>query len=189
MKHNSALHHRRSIRLKGYDYSQNGAYFVTICTRNKESLFGNVTDGKMQLEKAGLLVESLWLETATIRNDISLDEYVVMPNHIHGIIIINRRGTLQRAPTQESFGSPTLDSIPTIIRLFKSTVTKQINIIRHTPRSPVWQRGYYEHVIRNRQSLAKIRKYIINNPLTWDLDKENPFYIEENGITKRARVS
>ena len=171
MSYNPEIHHRHSIRLKEYDYTQSGAYFITICTYNREFLFGNIIDGTMRLNEFGLLVESEWLKTAEIRGNVSLDEYVVMPNHIHGIIIINRRGMGHRAPTKESFGKPLPGSIPTIIRSFESTVTKQINKIRRTPGSPIWQRNYYEHVIRDEEELGAIRRYINENPLNWDLDR------------------
>jgi REP element-mobilizing transposase RayT len=107
---------------------------------------------------------------------VSLDEYIIMPNHIHLILIIDNpgRGTACRAPTVERFGSPVHGSVPTIIRSFKSAVTKQINQKRDTPGMPVWQRNYFERVLRNKTELNRIRQYIINNPLQWDIDKENP---------------
>ena len=164
---------RKSIRLKNYDYSQPGAYFITICTHNREMLFGKIVDGEMVLNAFGEIVAHEWVTTQTMRENIIIDAWVVMPNHIHGIIII-RRGTRRRAPTTEQFGQPTHNSIPTIIRGFKSTVTKQINGLRHTPGAKIWQRNYYEHVIRNDDDLAEIREYIANNPLQWHLDRENP---------------
>lgn len=132
----------------------------------------------MRLNRYGEIVNSEWLKTINMRRNLMLDAYIIMPNHIHGIIFISdfdsRRGTLQRAPTFERFGKPVSNSIPTIIRLFKSSVTKQINALRGTPEMPVWQRNYYEHVIRNEDDLSEIREYILNNPLKWDLDSENP---------------
>lgn len=174
--------HRKSIRLKGYDYSQEGAYFITICTYNRECILGNVVNGKMQLNKYGEIVETEWLRTAKMRDNVELDVYIIMPNHLHGILFIvdKCRGTMHRAPTTnhipkyESFGKPVSGSIPTIIRGFKSAVTKQINEIRHIADVPVWQRNYYEHIIRYEEELNKIREYIINNPLKWELDIENP---------------
>ncbi|WP_036199620.1 transposase [Meiothermus ruber] len=182
MKYNPDKHHRRSVRLKGYDYTQAGAYFITICAQNRECLFGDVVDGEMRLNEIGLIVRDEWLKTAILRPSVVLDEYVVMPNHIHGVIIItddcrgtlHGRGTLQRAPTIEQFGKPTSNSIPTIVRLFKSATTKRINEHRGTPGMPVWQRNYYEHIIRNDASLNRIRQYIVNNPIKWGLDRENP---------------
>ena len=174
MKFDPDKYHRHSIRLKGYDYSQSGAYFITICAHNWECLLGTIVDEQMMLNDYGRLVETEWMITANIRNNAELDAFVAMPNHIHGIIRIARRGTLQRAPTRESFGNPISDSIPTIIRLFKSTVTKQINRLRDTAGAPVWQRNYYEHVVRDKDDLFQIRRYIVYNPAKWDLDQDNP---------------
>ncbi len=172
MKYNHDQHHRRSIRLQGYDYSQNGAYFVTICTHSRECLFGGIIDGQMVMNNRGMTAHDEWVKTVEMRENIELDEFVVMPNHIHGIIVIHDgRGTMHRAPTAEQFGKPTSKSIPTIIRGLKSAVTKRINGIRKTPGFPVWQRNYYEHIIRDEQSMEKIREYIVNNPLNWERDE------------------
>lgn len=140
---------RRSIRLKCYDHAQLGAYFVTICTWNRAILFGHAMNGEMHLNEAGEVVREQWLRTAKVRPNVELDTFVIMPNHLHGTIVIHEqcRGTLQRAPTQtERFAQPTSNSIPAIVRLFKSAATVRINIQRGTPGTPVWQRGYYEHV-------------------------------------------
>ncbi len=171
--------HRKSIRLKEYDYSQVGAYFVTICTYNRKCILGNINNGKMQLNKYGEIIETEWLKTAEMRNNVELDIHIIMPNHLHGIMFIVSRGTMHRAPTNyipkyESFGKPVSNSIPTIIRGFKSSVTSKINKMRNTPGASVWQRNYYEHVIRYEEELNKTREYIVNNPLKWDLDIENP---------------
>ncbi|MDQ1327561.1 MAG: REP-associated tyrosine transposase [Candidatus Poribacteria bacterium] len=178
MKYDPDKHHRRSIRLKGYDYSQSGAYFITICTHDKKSLFGKIIDGNMVLNEFGKIVNDEWIKTEQIRKNVKIDEYMVMPNHLHGIIIINddRRDTLMRVQS-ESFGKPVSGSISTIIRGFKSATTKQINEFR-TPQMSVWQSNYYEHVIRNDDDLNDVREYIINNPLKWDLDRENPINIK-----------
>lgn len=169
-------HRRCSICLKGYDYSQNGAYFITISTHRKQNLFGEIIDEEIKLNEFGRIVEDEWLRTAKMRSNIVLDEFVVMPNHVHGIVIIQRecRGTLQRAPTFEEFGQLTSDSIPSIIRGFKSAVTKRINELRQTLRIPVWQCNYYEHAIRDENDLDSIREYIRYNPLKWAEDEENP---------------
>jgi REP element-mobilizing transposase RayT len=177
MLKNSNRHHRHSVRLSDYDYSQAGAYFVTICTHNKESIFGDVVNGEMQLNEYGRLVEAEWIKTADIRDNIELDTFVIMPNHFHGILTIvvdYCGGTVQRAPKLERFGKPTSGSLPTIVRYFKSAVTRRINELRGTPYVPIWQRNYYEHVIRNENDLDEIREYIVNNPAKWDLDSENP---------------
>ena len=183
MKGHSEEHYRRSIRLRGYDYSQMGAYFVTICTRDKKCLFGRIVDGKMVLNRFGEVARDEWNETANIRRNVELDEYVIMPNHLHGIIVISdsRGGTRPRASTVESFGKPIPSSLPTIVRGYKAAVTRRIGDLQKTrKRTPVWQRNYYEHIIRNEEDLRKAREYIINNPLKWELDKENPANLERN---------
>ena len=178
MKQNPVLHHRRSIRLKDYDYSQQGTYFVTVCTYNRKCNLGKVINDEVQLNKYGHIVENEWIKIADIRKNVELDTYVIMPNHLHGILLItDSRGTEHRAPTVEQFGKPVSGSLPTIIRSFKSTVTKQINRLRNTPGSPVWQRNYYEHIIRNEDGLNRIRGYIINNTIQWQFDRENPRHI------------
>ena len=163
MKFNPAIHHRKSIRIKGYNYAQDGAYFVTICTHNRHRLFGDITT-EMVLNPFGIVVGDAWQNTSVIRPGILLDEFVIMPNHIHGIIII-RRGVLQYAPTP-IFQSPS-QTIGAIIRGFKSSTTKQINQMRRKPGLPVWQRNYHEHIIRNEEELHRIREYIITNAQNW----------------------
>lgn len=176
--HELPLHSRKSIRLKGYDYSQTGAYFVTICTYNRKCNLGKVINDEVQLNKYGHIVENEWIKTADIRKNVELDRYVIMPNHLHAIIMLNCRGVLQYAPTDTSgkLQSPS-QTVGSIIRGFKSTVTKQINQLRNTPGSSVWQRNYYEHIIRNEDGLNRIREYIINNPIQWQFDRENPHNI------------
>ncbi len=188
MKYDPGQRHRRSIRLHGYDYTQAGACFITVCTHNRECLFGDVVDGEMRLNEIGLIVQDEWMKTAVLRPCVVLDAFVVMPNHVHGIIVLTGdcRGTLQRAPTDhraptahgthtiEQFGKPTSNSIPTIVRLFKSAATKRINEYRRTLGVPIWQRNYYEHVIRSEESLKRIREYIVHNPSRWAMDQGNP---------------
>lgn len=193
---------RRSIRLKEYDYSRAGYYYITICTHNREHLFGNIEHGAMRHNDIGKIALNEWTRTPELRPNISLDAFVIMPNHLHGIIIINgvigeksrndnfpihgdffhRTGTVHSAPTAptssapkenpvyEQFGKPTSNTIPTIIRGFKATVTKQVNILRETPGEPVWQRNYYEHIIRDEKSYYAIAEYIKKNPLRWEED-------------------
>jgi len=166
-------HHRRSVRLKGHDYAQPGAYFVTVCTRDRECLLGEVVDGEMRLNEYGMAVREEWLKTAELRETVELDACTIMPNHMHGIIVItNGKGTARRAPT-ERFGKPVADSIPTIMRAFKSASTKHINVIRRTPGTPVWLRNYYEHIIRNDDELKAIRQYILSNPANWTADENH----------------
>lgn len=126
MTYDPDRHHRRSIRLKGYDYSRAGAYFITICTYNKECILGNVINSEMQPNEYGMIIENEWVKTAEIRSNIIIDKYMAMPNHVHGIIIIldDGRDTGHRVPTCEQFGRPTSNSIPTIIRSFKAVTKK-----------------------------------------------------------------
>jgi REP element-mobilizing transposase RayT len=179
--HASPLHRRRSIRLKGYDYTRAGAYFVTICTKDRTCLFGDVADGVMRLNQMGHIVRQCWLAIPEHFPHVLLDEFVVMPNHVHGIIVIMathivgaRHAVPQQFGKPEQFAKPVPGSIPTIVRSFKSAATKRINHHRGTPGAPVWQRDYFEHIIRNDESLNRIREYILNNPLQWALDRENP---------------
>ena len=182
---NPDKHERRSIRLRDYDYSQAGAYFVTICTYNKVCLFGKVVDGEMQLNECGRVVEEEWVKTAEIRKNVELNEFIIMPNHIHGIIVINESnvGATCRSPKGEGTSplpkGPGSASLGAIISGFKSAATKRINELRDTPNTPLWQRNYYEHVIRNEDDLNEIREYIVNNPLKWHLDSENPNNVGE----------
>ncbi len=181
----SQNHHRRSIRLQGYDYAQAGAYFITVCTQNRHHLFGKIIDGKMALNDVGGIVADEWMKTAEIRNNIKLDEWVIMPNHFHGILIIESRstGTARRAPTDarrpptrtptEQFGKPVSGSLPTIIRSFKSAVTKRVNEIRNMPGAKLWQRNYWEHIIRNENEYHRIAQYIHDNPAKWENDRLN----------------
>ncbi|MDI6839800.1 MAG: transposase [bacterium] len=154
---------RKSIQLKGYDYSQSRAYFVTVCIHNKECLLGNIADGQMQLNEYGHIVVECWNTISDHFNNVQLDGSVMMPNHIHGILMIvdNCRDTPCHVSTGEQFGKPTRGSLPTIIRSFKSVVTKRINEMRNISCIPIWQSRYYEHIIRNEKSLNKIREYII----------------------------
>jgi REP element-mobilizing transposase RayT len=185
-------YHRHSLRIKNYNYSIPGAYFITICTYLKENLLGYISDGKIELKVLGKITAREWLKTFQIRKNIKLDGYVIMPNHFHGIIIVTDnnghnalcpyknnqinvtcRGTMNRAHHYESFGRPISGSIPTIVRLFKSAVTREIKGLDYPLLYSIWQRNYYEHIIRNENELNQIREYIQNNPLRWEYDREN----------------
>ena len=175
MAYDSDKHHRRSIRLRAYDYAQAGAYFVTICTQGRRCLFGDVLADETRLTEAGRIVQECWDGLPQHFPDVQLDEFVVMPNHVHGIVVVDRRrGTACRAPTGERFGRPEPGSLPTIIRSFKSAATKRINDTRRSLRQTVWQRGYFERVIRDEKELDHVRQYIRYNPMSWQDDKENP---------------
>ena len=181
---------RQSSRLHGYDYAQPGGYFITICTHNRACVFGDVVDGHMQLSNCGRIVSEEWIRTGEIRENIELDTFVVMPNHFHAIALIveEHSGTVRHASTwtpvvDSSVGAtcrspipkgPAARSIAAVIAGFKSATATRINQLRGTSGARVWQRGYYEHVIRNEADLQEIREYIANNPLEWDLDEDNP---------------
>lgn len=192
--YNSHRHHRRSIRLKGYDYSQAGLYFITICCQDMICRFGQVENDTMVLNEYGQIAYDEWMKTPEIRPNVKLHEFVVMPNHIHGIIQLLDigRGELH-SPDDNELHSPddneshssddnrgvcktplrgTSQTIGAIVRGYKSSVTKQINLLRafDTP-IKLWQRNYHDHIIRNEQSYHRISEYIKNNPAKWDDDK------------------
>jgi len=183
MKFNPYADHRRSIRLPGYDYSQNGAYSITICTHKSQNLFGDMDGDKVQLNDFGLIVKTEWLRSSEIRKELSPDIFIVMPNHFHGIVIIKHDGNPGRGvwPYAPTLHGTLPSSISSFVQGFKSTVTHQINEIRHTHGSPVWQRNYYEHVIRNEEDLNRIREYIEYNPARWSEDEENPSSTKKPG--------
>ena len=177
MPYNPEIHHRRSIRLQGYDYAQEGAYFLTVCTHERECLFGKITDGEMHLNDAGLIVAEEWLKTPVIRAEIELDEWVVMPNHFHGIAVITDAGATNRHGAKKVKGRPPVapagpkpKSVGAMMSGFKSSVTGHVNAYRQTPGSEVWQRNYWDHIIRNETELTTLRKYIRTNPARWQQD-------------------
>ena len=182
-----ARHHRRSIRLKSYDYAHMGAYFVTMVTQGRVCLFGGVRDGQMQWSEYGGMVHHQWHELPKHYAHLALDAFVVMPNHVHGIIVLTGGDPavatamavvgagLKPAPTVPRIGRHGLSEI---VRAFKTFSARRINAHRNAPGVPVWQRNYYEHIIRNEESLNRIRQYITDNPLQWSNDVENPERIE-----------
>jgi REP element-mobilizing transposase RayT len=205
-RYNPDKHHRRSIRLQGHDYTQAGAYFVTIVTHNREPLFGDVVDGEMALNAYGRVAATIWQRVPRHFPHVQLDEWTVMPNHVHGIIVItdttHRRGDAFLVRHSDDFGTahgelsiapqvpdgecvaPTAErAIPTgppsgslgaIVGNFKSVTSRRINRMRKTPGVPIWQRNYYERIIRNERELNAIRQYIYDNPAHWLNDAENP---------------
>jgi putative transposase len=200
-------HHRRSIRLKGYDYSQEGAYYVTIVTWQREFLFGNIVNQEMILSPYGEIVQKWWNEIPVHFPNVETDAFMIMPNHIHGIIyILDGRGTAsypQGVPVPRDDGENTIsknndmsgtnlggetpplrtfDGIPTlgqIIAYFKYQSTKEMNGIENTGTiTKFWQRNYYEHIIRDDKDLQNKTDYIEANPLLWDEDDENPVNVK-----------
>ena len=175
---------RRSIRLKGYDYSSEGAYFVTICTEYWKFDFGNIVENKMKLTRIGEIAKQYWFKIPEHFKNVKLDEFVVMPNHVHGIIIIennigirekNNVGVQNFEPLQKKnkYQHIIPKSLGSIIRAYKSAVTMWCNKDNNANYFR-WQRNYYEHIIRNNQELNKIRDYIIKNPEKWEFDRNNP---------------
>jgi REP element-mobilizing transposase RayT len=172
MKYNPDIHHRRSIRLRGYDYTQAGAYFVTACAHARECLFGEIVEGEMRLNAYGQIALECWQAILDHCAHVNLDAFVVMPNHVHGILLlVDDAAKSLHLSTQERFGKPVAGSLPTIVRLYKAAVTRHINELRNTPGAPVWQRNYYEHIIRDQASLDRIRAYIASNPSRWEPDQ------------------
>jgi REP element-mobilizing transposase RayT len=195
MPYDPTRHHRRSIRLKGYDYSQAGAYFITLCTQDRACLFGKVVNGEMRLNDAGRMVLAEWNRLPERFPHLVLDAFVVMPNHVHGILVITDPAptvgaTLVVAPTVSAPNAGTMGAVPNtgatlvvaptvgnIIGAFKSRVT--VEYIRGVKtsgwppfRGRLWQRNYYEHIIRNERALNAIRQYIMENPRRWQMDRE-----------------
>lgn len=168
---------RKTTRLRDYDYSQPGFYFITICTQDHRNLLGEIVDGEMQLNAVGETVECWW-QRLPERYHVQLDCYVVMPNHFHGVVVIpdeDGTGAHIDAETGAHIGAP----LQQIVRWFKTMTTNEYlrGVKTHHWRpfeKRLWQRNYYEHVIRGDKDLAAIREYICNNPLKWELDSENP---------------
>lgn len=170
MNYDPERHHRRSVRLKDYDYASNGAYFVTLCTAGRICLFGKVRDGAVDLSEAGQIAHDAWLASEKIRHEVVLDEFIVMPNHVHGIILILDVGADGVRPDEHA-GSLRPKSLSTFVSGFKSTVTRQINELRKTPDAPVWQRSFHDRVLRNEREVQARRMYIANNPVRWEMDE------------------
>ena len=190
MKYNPDIQKRRSIRLRGYDYSSPGVYFITICTFQKECFLGKIKIGQIELNDFGEIVEREWEKSFQIRKEIRYDSYVIMPNHLHGIIIIvGARGSTpnnidlqnKKADIPNNTGLVNIKnrvnchlplqmkpkSLSSFVAGFKSNVSRKIGF-------SIWQRNYYEHIIRDEKELNKYRQYIKNNPSKWDEDEENP---------------
>jgi putative transposase len=178
-RYNADLHHRRSVRLRGYDYAQAGAYIVTACTYERECIFGHIVDDEMVLNEAGGAVQRIWEGLPERFVTIEMDAVVVMPNHVHGIILITRDNQHHTAPGTGNTASlqGAASSAPTlgqIMRAFKSLSAIRVNAMLARSQRPVWQRSYYEHVIRNDAALKRIRQYVAENPACWAQDPENP---------------
>jgi putative transposase len=201
MPNNPLAHQRKSIRLKGYDYTCPGAYFVTITAYRRACVFGEIEGGVMRLNEWGNIVAQCWSAIPDHYCDVVMDEFTIMPNHIHGIIVICENDVKRAYPVGATHGeivgagcgdivgaglprpygneptcvetemhTPTLGQI---VAVYKYQTTKRINQIRGTPGAPVWQRNYWDHIIRDDDDLFRIREYIHNNPVQWETDVEN----------------
>lgn len=186
MTYDPQIHQRRSIRLKNYDYSQAGLYFVTICSQNRLCLFGNIADGEMNSNDAGEMVRTVWEQISTHYQGVEIDQFVVMPNHIHGIIALvgagpracpdgGKPGDGQRDDGQPQGVAPTGFSLSDVVHRFKTMTTKKYTdgVKQHDWQpfsAKLWQRNYYEHIIRNDESYLEIADYIQTNPKRWQED-------------------
>jgi putative transposase len=184
---------RKTTRLKAYDYSSAGAYFVTLCTEGRVNLFGRIVNGEMAVNRQGKIVIEEWMKSVQIRPTLQIDEFVVMPNHFHGIVIITEERAHCCAPLRDKGERETRvvsvallqdsyernawqrdkRSLSSFVAAFKAATCRRINEMRQTPREKVWQRGFYEHIIHNENDLNDTRRYIIYNPQQWDADREN----------------
>jgi REP element-mobilizing transposase RayT len=170
-----------SARLKGWDYRNPGYYFVTICTHQREHFFGAVKGNDVQLSPIGEIAAKFWSEIPSHHKGIELDEWIVMPNHVHGIVIINNRvetfhgktfrGTSLPEKPKMSAISPKTGSLSVVIRSYKSAVSYRVGL--NGFKEFAWQSRFYDHIIRDEKSLNNIRQYIFDNPIKWETDKEN----------------
>lgn len=156
---------RKRMRLSEYDYTTEGAYFVTICSNKRLPILGRITDGIMILNSNGKIVRESWLELPIIYSSVRIDMFVVMPNHFHGILFLVGAGS--SGPQDK----PMTPSLSTVIAHFKHCTTTKINDLHHAIHTKRWQRGFYEHVVRNEEEIYKIREYIQNNPMKWQIDR------------------
>jgi REP element-mobilizing transposase RayT len=171
-------HNRRSTRLPGRDYARSGAYFVTICTQDRDYLFGEVTSSRVTLNAFGEIADECWADLPRHYGHVMNDAFVVMPNHVHGIIVLGKTGVgagLKPAPTRRH-------TLSEVVRAFKTFSARRINDLRGTPGQRVWQRNYHERVVRDRDQLRRVRGYIARNPAAWDSDEENPAVIEAASV-------
>jgi putative transposase len=191
LKVDAQRHHRRSIRLNGYDYSLSGAYFITLVTYQHRVIFGNIVDGVSELSMLGQIVHDKWFRSSILRNEIQLheDEFIIMPNHVHGIVRIvdvawsNNTRPVNNIPNEEDIYQEVNDPIPisfhraphslsSFIAGFKSAVTSRSSDELQISR--IWQRNYYDHIIRNEEEFKKIWDYIDTNPQKWEEDRLRP---------------
>ncbi len=159
-----ALPHRKRLRLRGYDYAFPGVYFVTICSAGRRPIFGSINKNNTVLSAAGAIVRAEWIALPERFSRLVLDEFVIMPNHLHGVLAFV-------GPAGGASPSPTLSEV---IGAFKSISTIKVNQLLQRRGVPLWQRSYHEHILRIGEDLGKIRRYIFENPLMWSSDPDNP---------------
>jgi putative transposase len=191
-----ASHQRRSLRLAGYDYRRPGVYYLTICAADRACTFGRMDGGKVRVSSVGKMVAEEWVRSCEVRPEMALDDWVLMPNHLHGIVTITA-GAHRHAPLPLGLrwpeGKLPFDSAPlhrpsrslgSFVAGFKGAVTRRVIAMKGSQITPVWQRGYYEHVVRDEDDLERVREYIRENPRRWAEDTENP---ESRGAWQCAR--
>jgi len=184
MAYNPRIHHRRSVRLAGFDYLQPGDYFVTICTKNRVCIFGEVTNCDVQLSPVGEIVNQDWIAVPNHYSNVKLDAFRLMPNHIHGIVTIKERTKTKIKDSKHQKGDKRpAHSLSSLVCSYKSGVTNRLHGAGYFPRKSIWQSRFYDHIIRDDVSLYMIRQYIELNPLMWEFDMENP---RAKGITLLA---
>lgn len=186
MTYDPNIHHRRSVRLPGFDYTNNGAYFVTICTHERLCTLGTVVAGAVDLSRAGIIVQETWQSLSDRFPAVDTDAFVAMPNHVHGVIFFVRAQFIAPEP-HPSVQRHT--SLGEVVRTFKAASTRAIRTSGNE--GFAWQRGYYEHIVRNDADLTRIREYIDANPLRWNEDPENPTVVVgpiRDGMTGRLRA-
>jgi putative transposase len=191
MQYNPNVHHRRSVRLKGHDYSNKGLYFITICTKGRECLFGYIAEGRMTLNETGKIAEEYLRSVPEHFNHVMVDEYAVMPNHVHMILALNEQSSvgtssvgtssvgtshvgtshvmsLPREPHQNKFSKPVAGSVSVIIQQYKSSVKRWCD--QNNRNNFEWQSRFHDHIIRNAESYERIKQYIRENPARWNAD-------------------
>ena len=178
---------RRSIRLQGFDYSQPGCYFLTICSVERKCIFGSIENGQPKESALGQIIRACWLRIPNHFPAVETDAFVIMPNHLHGILNIKKHASGHDGPNREAFSSPTFASIPTIVRTFKAGVTRLARQRGQWSGGAIWQRNYFERVIRNGEEYADTCRYIAENPLQWELDEDHPAAILSRGGPPRLR--
>jgi len=162
------LPNRQSMRLKGFDYASSADYVVTICAHHRKPIFGSVSNGAIVLSPLGEILEEEWQRTAELRRDVVVDEFIIMPNHVHGIVILNTTVEGVRGSPGESGPARTLSAI---VRGFKAACTSRARKAKLAVEFPIWQAGFYDRIIRDDAELQKFRRYIVNNPIQWELDR------------------